>query len=99
MNIAAQIARRIFILPIIIYQKVISPALPSSCIYEPSCSHYASQAILNHGLLKGLALGVSRIFRCVGGLFIGGTDAVPEEFSFRSIGDGYRKFWRGREKS
>lgn len=99
MNSAIRIIRRIIILPIIIYQKVISPALPSACIYEPTCSSYASQAILKHGMLKGTALGISRVLRCVGGLFVGGVDAVPDKFSFRSIGDGYKKFFRGREKS
>ena len=91
--------RRLFILPIVLYQKVISPALPSSCIYEPSCSHYMAQAILRHGLLKGVFLGVPRLFRCVGGLFEGGPDAVPESFSFRKIGNGYKLFWRGWRKS
>ncbi|WP_455382135.1 membrane protein insertion efficiency factor YidD [Salinispira pacifica] len=85
-------------LPITVYQKVISPALPGACIYTPTCSTYARDSILRHGLLKGLLLGVTRVLRCAGGLYTGGDDPVPEQFSFRYIGRQYRTFWRGRER-
>jgi hypothetical protein len=84
--------RLLFTLPILIYQYAISPLLPGVCIYSPSCSHYARQAILRHGILKGPVLALSRISRCAGGLFIGGEDPVPERFSFREIGRKYRDF-------
>ncbi|MBT3276246.1 MAG: membrane protein insertion efficiency factor YidD [Spirochaetales bacterium] len=93
-----KIIRHIFTLPILLYQKVISPALPPSCIYEPTCSHYATKAIMKHGIVKGILLGIPRIFRCLGGLYTGGKDEVPVVFSFRAIGEGYRTFWRGRRK-
>ncbi|HUX49642.1 MAG TPA: membrane protein insertion efficiency factor YidD [Spirochaetia bacterium] len=86
--------RTVLTFPITIYQKVISPALPNSCIYTPSCSSYAKDAIMSHGLLKGLLLGTARILRCAGGLYTGGDDPVPERFSFRYIGSRYRHFWR-----
>ncbi|MEK6719148.1 MAG: membrane protein insertion efficiency factor YidD [Chloroflexota bacterium] len=38
--------------------------LPSQCRYEPSCSRYAEQAILTHGLLRGSLMGARRIARC-----------------------------------
>ncbi len=47
-----------------LYQWVISPILPSSCRYYPSCSEYTRMALLTHGLIKGSALGVWRIIRC-----------------------------------
>jgi len=91
--------RAVWILPIVIYRKLISPALPPSCIYEPTCSYYAIEAIMKHGILKGTVLGVTRLFRCVGVLFTGGRDEVPEVFSWRQIADGYRRFVKSRRKS
>jgi len=90
------IFRTAMTVPIIVYQKVISPALPGSCIYSPSCSTYARDSILRHGLLKGFLLGITRILRCAGGLYTGGEDPVPDHFSFRHIGRQYKKFWRRR---
>ena len=93
-----RIIRRLFTVPIWVYQKVISPALPASCIYEPTCSHYATDSIMKHGLLKGLILAITRVLRCVGGLYTGGRDDVPDAFSFRAIGERYKEFWRGRDR-
>lgn len=85
-------------LPILIYQHLISPALPGACIYSPTCSHYSRRAIMQHGVLKGFVLAVTRIFRCAGGLFTGGEDPVPEKFSFGYVTGAYRTFW-ARSKS
>lgn len=84
--------RRLFTLPILVYRYLISPVLPGACIYSPTCSSYSIEAIMRHGVIKGLILAVTRIFRCAGGLFTGGEDPVPEQFSFRDIGGKYRKF-------
>lgn len=46
------------------YQIVISPLLPASCRFEPSCSEYARQAILKHGVLRGLWIAVVRLGKC-----------------------------------
>lgn len=54
----------ILILPIKVYQLVISPILPNSCRYTPTCSHYMVEAIKKHGPLKGTWLGLKRIGRC-----------------------------------
>lgn len=54
----------LFILPIRIYQLVISPWLPNSCRHDPTCSQYAIQAIKEWGVLKGFWLGVKRISKC-----------------------------------
>ena len=46
------------------YQLVVSPLLPASCRYEPSCSAYAIEALGRHGPLKGSWLAARRIARC-----------------------------------
>jgi putative membrane protein insertion efficiency factor len=75
---------------VFLWRWFISPLFPSTCIYTPSCSHYAAEAILRHGAVKGSALGAARLFRCTGRFFDGGYDPVPETFSFEEIKAGYR---------
>ncbi|HOV63625.1 MAG TPA: membrane protein insertion efficiency factor YidD [Spirochaetia bacterium] len=58
------------------YKKFISPLLPPSCRYEPSCSSYAQQAIQKYGPAKGTLLAVRRILRC-NPFHPGGYDPVP----------------------
>lgn len=72
-----KIIRQLLILPIIFYRKAISPMLPSSCRYVPTCSQYAIEAIRKHGAVRGLWLAVRRILRCHpwGGH---GYDPVPD---------------------
>jgi len=66
----------IFIVPIKIYQILISPLLGPSCRFTPTCSQYTIEAIQKHGPLKGGWLGFRRILRCHpwGGC---GHDPVP----------------------
>lgn len=68
----------LLIIPVKLYQWVISPILPNSCRYDPTCSAYMIEAIKVHGPLKGLYLGTKRISRCHpwGGH---GYDPVPEK--------------------
>jgi putative membrane protein insertion efficiency factor len=56
--------RRVVVAPVVVYQRVISPALPRRCKYEPTCSAYAVQAIKEYGILRGLVLAVWRLLRC-----------------------------------
>ncbi|WP_246465316.1 membrane protein insertion efficiency factor YidD [Atribacter laminatus] len=46
------------------YQIYISPSLPSSCRFEPTCSQYARDAIRKYGILKGGIMALWRILRC-----------------------------------
>jgi putative membrane protein insertion efficiency factor len=70
------IPRRIVMVPIRGYQKFISPALPPSCRFSPSCSQYTLEAVSKYGALKGLWLGVRRLIRCHP-FNPGGYDPVP----------------------
>ncbi len=54
----------ILIFPVKLYQWILSPLLPNSCRYTPSCSVYMVEAIKKHGPLKGGWLGLKRISRC-----------------------------------
>lgn len=61
------------------YQYFISPLLPPSCRYQPTCSDYALQAIARHGALKGGWLGLRRIVSCHPWGHCG-HDPVPDTF-------------------
>jgi uncharacterized protein len=58
------------------YQRLLSPLLPPSCRFHPSCSQYALEAIQRHGALKGSWLAVRRLARCHP-FNVGGFDPVP----------------------
>jgi len=60
------------------YQAAISPFLPASCRYTPTCSHYTIEALEKHGLFRGGWLAIKRIGSCPpwGGE---GYDPVPED--------------------
>ncbi len=47
-----------------LYQRALSPMLPDSCRFYPSCSEYTVLAIRRHGVLKGILMGSWRIMRC-----------------------------------
>ena len=56
--------RRALLAVIWVYQSTIGPALPPSCRYQPTCSHYAYAAIERHGALRGTWLAARRLLRC-----------------------------------
>lgn len=68
--------KTIFIWLIRGYRRFISPLLPPSCRFQPTCSQYAIQAIERFGLSKGGFLAVKRIMRCHP-FHPGGYDPVP----------------------
>ena len=59
-----------------VYQRTLSPLLPTSCRFSPSCSHYSQEAVEKYGAVKGIWLGIKRLGRCrpLGGQ---GYDPVP----------------------
>ncbi len=56
--------KHIFLLLIKLYQGLISPFLPNSCRFQPTCSEYAKQAIIKYGFFKGFRMAAKRISRC-----------------------------------
>ena len=70
--------KTILMLIIKLYQKAISPLMPPSCCFYPTCSHYGIEAIETHGALKGSWLAVRRISKCHP-FHEGGFDPVPEK--------------------
>jgi putative membrane protein insertion efficiency factor len=82
--------RRAAVLPITVYQRVISPALPRRCKYEPTCSAYAAQAIRRYGILRGLVLAAWRLLRC-NPFSHGGFDPVEAQRLFRHPPAGPRR--------
>jgi putative membrane protein insertion efficiency factor len=59
------------------YKTCVSPLLPCSCRYVPSCSEYAAEAVARHGLFYGSILALWRLLRC-NPLVHGGYDPVPK---------------------
>ncbi len=58
------------------YKKYVSPLLPPSCRFTPTCSEYAMEALQKHGAWKGSLLAMWRILRC-NPFCKGGYDPVP----------------------
>ena len=75
--------RSIVVLPIRLWQRVVSPAFGSRCKYYPSCSEYAAQAITRFGILRGLILAGWRLLRC-NPWSHGGVDLVEDQRLFKS---------------
>ena len=65
-----------FLFIIKVYQTFISPFTPATCRHQPTCSHYAKEALEKHGFLKGMKLSIKRVLSChpFGGK---GYDPVP----------------------
>ncbi|PKM51092.1 MAG: membrane protein insertion efficiency factor YidD [Firmicutes bacterium HGW-Firmicutes-7] len=68
--------KKSFILLISFYRKFISPLKRPSCIFVPTCSQYALDALNKYGFFKGIYLSIKRILRCHP-FSKGGYDPVP----------------------
>ena len=74
--------RSLAVLPIRVYQRLLSPMLGQRCRYYPSCSEYAAQAIGRFGILRGLVLAGWRLLRC-NPWSNGGFDPVEDQRLFK----------------
>lgn len=79
--------RRILVGLIRFYQAAVSPLLPHTCRYTPTCSRYALEAVERHGALRGGWLAARRLLRChpLGG---SGWDPVPDPGAEADEADG-----------
>jgi uncharacterized protein len=82
-SLPSRLSRAVVTAPIIVYQRVISPAIPRRCKYEPTCSRYAVEAVQRYGILRGLVLAAWRLLRC-NPLSHGGYDPVEAQRVFRA---------------
>ena len=79
-----------------LYRATLSGWLGGQCRFSPSCSHYAEQAILVHGALRGSALATWRVLRC-NPFGAPGADPVPLAHDVMpSYGGAYGRFHRAR---
>jgi putative membrane protein insertion efficiency factor len=76
-TLKARTVRHIAAFLITLNQRLVSPLVTPSCRFVPTCSQYAKEAILRHGLVRGSYLAARRILRCHP-LNPGGYDPVPE---------------------
>lgn len=74
--------KALFLAPIRLYQRFLSPAIPARCKYHPSCSEYAVQAIRQQGVARGLVLAGWRLLRC-NPWSLGGVDRVEDQRLFK----------------
>jgi putative membrane protein insertion efficiency factor len=79
---APNLAVRALLAAVRLYQRTLSPALPAlfgpacGCRFTPTCSHYAADALREHGALRGVWLAARRLARCTP-FHAGGHDPVP----------------------
>jgi uncharacterized protein len=78
----SRLLANVLMAPLRLYQRLISPALPRRCKYEPTCSAYAVEALRTHGALRGSVLAAWRLVRC-NPFSHGGHDPVGAQRIFR----------------
>jgi putative membrane protein insertion efficiency factor len=76
------ILQKLVCLPIVFYQRLISPLLRPCCRYYPSCSDYALCALREHGVGRGLLMATKRLLRCHPWALGGYDPVVPNDEKF-----------------
>jgi putative membrane protein insertion efficiency factor len=77
-----RLLREVFLLPLHLYRRVISPLIRPHCRYSPSCSQYALDAVREYGVIRGAVLAAWRVMRC-NPWSHGGVDPVAQQRIFR----------------
>ncbi len=80
-RIASALAE-LLLVPVHLYRRLISPALPNRCKYYPSCSAYTVQALRELGIVRGTVVGAWRLARC-NPWSHGGVDELADRSLFR----------------
>ena len=75
-HIISDITKNILKAPVHFYRMLVSPVLPRSCRFFPSCSSYCLEAIDKHNVFYACLLCIKRVLKC-NPLFDGGYDPVP----------------------
>ena len=70
--------KNLFLTAITLYRKYVSPLIPPSCRFQPTCSEYGFEAILRFGIIKGSTLLLRRVLKCHP-FNSGGYDPVPSQ--------------------
>ena len=78
--------RELLLVPLHLYRRLISPALPNRCKYYPTCSTYALQAVRELGVVRGTIVAAWRLARC-NPWSHGGVDELADRSLFRDRGD------------
>jgi uncharacterized protein len=78
----ARLLAEVALAPVLVYRRLISPALPARCKYYPSCSAYAVEAVRELGVLRGTILAAWRLARC-NPWSHGGVDELSDRTLFR----------------
>lgn len=73
-----------------LYQWTLSPLLGSNCRFQPTCSHYAVEAVQTHGVVRGLWLALRRV-GCCHPWHEGGYDPVPPHGREAGLHDSVRR--------
>lgn len=97
----AALPRRLALIPIHLYRRIVSPGISPRCKYHPSCSAYAEQAISELGVIRGSIVAAWRLVRC-NPFSHGGIDDLADRSLFRgraSTSRGHRTATGGRAGS
>ncbi|WP_156688675.1 membrane protein insertion efficiency factor YidD [Mycobacterium sp. Marseille-P9652] len=99
LNAGGAAAVRVVVFVINLYRHMVSPLRPPTCRFIPTCSHYAVDALTEHGLVRGGWLAVARLAKC-GPWHPGGWDPVPERQDLDDTSDArVRPAARGESES
>jgi len=88
MNSRRGIAARALLFAVRAYQAFVSPLMPSTCKFYPTCSQYAHDAVERFGARRGVWLAFKRLLRCRP-FHAGGFDPVPEVEGAPCAGHGH----------
>jgi uncharacterized protein len=78
----ARAVRNVFLAPVLLYQRLLSPLLPARCKYYPTCSAYGVQAVRDLGIARGAIVAAWRLLRC-NPWSHGGIDELADRRLFR----------------